>query len=74
MGVLRRRVADANGYMINLVGGFRQDTSKPYRSIRQNVDQSLLTVSHQTKEMYDEKAKALQEGVHDAPCDAGGDV
>lgn len=74
MKVVRRKVADAKSGMNDLADGSRRYTLGLYASILHNVDQSLFAVSINLKKMFDCEAKALQQGVHDALCDAVGGV
>lgn len=74
MGAVSCKVADAKGSMNNLVDGLRQDTLYFYASIRHNVDQLLVAISKRLKKVFDRRAKALRQDVHDALCDAAGCV
>lgn len=69
---MRRKVVDVKGDKNELADGLRLNTSDWYASIQHNVDRTMLAVSNRLKKMHDREAKALQQGVQDALCDAAG--
>lgn len=73
MKIVLCKVANTKGEIKEFVGGFRRDTLGSSAGIRHSVYQPVI-VSGSLKETSDHEAKALQQGVHGAVCDAAGGV
>lgn len=59
-----RKVADAGGDIVDLVGDLLRDTFDSYAIIRHNIDQCLLAAINRLKRTLNPRTKALQLDVH----------